>query len=111
MDYDKTYENDAERVAALLAQNGYDVKMPKDFNQLLISDGIDTVSAVLEPDIDYEIEYGESYTDFYVKGNDERKDGYLVVFLEEHPEEEKHEILYAVKAILDEEKERRQCYV
>lgn len=91
------YKSDADLVTEILRGAGY--KVERGIAGLNISDGEYTIGAVLEPDPDV-----ENGTMFYTGSNNDKDDGYLVLFQEGCPEDERNEICRVVKMAFDDEK-------
>lgn len=100
IEYKAEYRSDADRVTELLRTAGYQVE--RGIMGLNISDGKHTIGAVLEPDPDL-----DDGTQFFVSSNNENDDGYLVLFQEGYPEDERYELCRAVKMAFEDEEEYR----
>lgn len=98
IEYKAEYKSDADRVTEILRSEGYQVE--RGIVGLNISNGKHTIGAVLEPDPDL-----DDGTQFFVGSNDDNTDGYLVLFQEGCPEDERYEICRSVKMAFEDEEE------
>lgn len=96
IEYKAEYKSDADRVKELLEAEGYRVR--HGIIGLLISKDDLEIAAVLEPDVDI-----DNATDFYVGSNNANDDGYLVMFTEGYPQDERYEICRAVRLSFEDE--------
>ena len=98
IEYKAEYKSDADRVTEILRSEGYQVE--RGIMGLNINNGKHTIGVVLEPDPDL-----DDGTQFYVGSNDGTVAGYLVLFREGYPEDERYEICRAVKMAFEDEEE------